>query len=290
MATDTAPTTESPAPPPYTTPPSLRNAGFILMALFAVVTVAWVALLALDELAKEESRTTRSLGVVTTVRLESDEGEITVRPGTGRTATIETIEQHGLFGSPDIELRNEGGRLIVDSDCPPITTSCTVEHVVTVPRGVPVELRTGSGDIEVAGVIGDANLHTGSGEITVDGLRDGDLTARTGSGDIEALGIVAGAVDLRSGSGEIDGDLRATSIESRTGSGDIDLSVTGAAPRSTFAKTGSGEVSLLMPDADYAVDTDTGSGEEDVQVSQDPDAANRIDVETGSGDVEIRQR
>lgn len=293
MATDTAPTTESPTPPPYTTPPPLRTAAFFLIAVLAFLTVAWVALMGLDELAKDETTTTRSLGVVQAIELETDDGEITVRPGTGREATLEAREWSGLLGGPDLDVRNENGRLVVDSDCPGwFSNACGAELVLTVPRGVPVDLQTGSGDIEVADVVGDAQLRTGSGGIEVIGLRDGNLTARTGSGDIDATRIDAGEVELRTGSGEIRVDrLRARTVESRTGSGDIDLSVAdGTPPRSIFAHTGSGEVSLLVPDASYAVHTDIGAGDEDVQVRQDPDAPHRIDVETGSGDVEIRQR
>ncbi len=297
MATQTASAPQAPGPerqpPPYTTPPSLRNALYVLLALLAFLTAAWVALMGLDELAKDETTATRSLGAVHAVQLETDDGEITVRPGTGREATLETREWSGLLGGPELEVRNERGRLVVDSNCPGwFSNACGAELVLTVPRGVPVNLRTGSGDIEVAGVVGDAKLQTGSGEIEIAGLRDGDLTARTGSGDIDASRIDAGEVALRTGSGEIHvTGLAAQEVETRTGSGDIELTIAdGTPPRSIFAHTGSGDVGLLVPDASYAVHTDIGAGDEDVQVRQDPDAPHRIDVETGSGDVEVRQR
>lgn len=295
MATQSPPApAPSPAgpPPSPTTPPSLRAAGTILASLLAVATVLWVTLLLVDELSKDERRSTRDLGALRTVQVKTDSGELTVIPADGDRTTIETVERHGLLGGPDVTMRTEGGRLVIDSDCPGfVPLSCGVDHVLRIPRGVAVELESGSGDIEVEQVAGVADLRTGSGEISLTGMRGTRLTARTGSGDIDIADARAGEVELRTGSGEIAlDDVTAGRVEARTGSGDVDLALLGAAPREILTRTGSGEVSMLVPDAAYRVTTRTGSGDEDVQVRQDPDAPSTIDVETGSGDVKVAQR
>ena len=118
-----------------------------------------------------------------------------------------------------------------------IYNNITIDYQITAPRGVALNLRTGSGDIEVDnlgrflkaqsgsgsirahGISGTADLEsgsgdielqeqsqanvqavTGSGSIRIQGL-NGGLVAHTGSGDIEAGGQLGGAAKLQTGSG-----------------------------------------------------------------------------------------
>ena len=62
-------------------------------------------------------------------------------------------------------------------------------------------------------------------------------------------------------------------------------------PDELAAETGSGNVLIVLPgDTPYAVDVETGSGEEDIQVATDPDSDHRIVARTGSCDIELRER
>ncbi len=103
----------------------------------------------------------------------------------------------------------------------------------------PVELQTGSGDVELEeSAAGDVKAKTGSGSIRIRGL-NGALVARTGSGDIEAEGRLNGPANLSSGSGSVRLHLSPDSrfdLGASTGSGDIRLNFPGAPARGSESR------------------------------------------------------
>ncbi|MCE7031260.1 hypothetical protein LY625_01230 [Lysobacter sp. GX 14042] len=135
-----------------------------------------------------------------------------------------------------------------------------VDVAGSLPAGLDVELRLGSGDADVRGVA--------------------SLDARIGSGDLEAREI-PGAVGLRVGSGDIEldgiGPLQVDSL----GSGD--LSARGIAGDARIGSVGSGD--LLLVDVDGSVQVGSiGSGDLDVRGVGGDLRVDRI----GSGDVDHR--
>jgi DUF4097 and DUF4098 domain-containing protein YvlB len=71
----------------------------------------------------------------------------------------------------------------------------------------------------------------------------------------------------------------------RTGSGDVDVSAL-RAPR-LRVDAGSGDVDVAVPDVAYSVLVDTGSGDRNVTVRQNPAARRTIQADTSSGDVSV---
>jgi len=124
-----------------------------------------------------------------------------------------------------------------------------VDIVIQMPREGDVNLRTGDGRIDVAGVKGSMLLHTGDGSENLDGV-DGKLYATTGDGHIQANG-------------------RFDELELKTGDGHVDVRATGG---STLAagwrlETGDGSVSLeVPPDLSANVDLHTSDGHIDVEM------------------------
>lgn len=146
-----------------------------------------------------------------------------------------------------------GSTLALDADCNGFLGWCSVDYVITVP---------GSTDVAV---------HNGSGDTTLTGSFGG-LTLEVGSGDVEAA------------------NLDAETVAGEVGSGDIDLELATAVP-SVQLTARSGDVSIAVPPgADYAVTTDTGSGDEQVSIATDPSSTNRMLVNTGSGDIDVDYR
>ena len=80
----------------------------------------------------------------------------------------------------------EDGHLFLFDECN--DDECSVDITASIPAGVPVEIRTGSGDIGVDDLLGTLSLHTGSGDIEGWGLGGTDLVATTGSGDVDLAG------------------------------------------------------------------------------------------------------
>ena len=269
-----------------------------LLALAAVAVVTFFsvvvgALALLDEVSQDERVTTRQLGDVRSIDLTSDEGDVELRTlPAGRPATLQVVEEHGLFGGPDVNVRDEGGRIQADSDCTAFVfgNSCSTRWILSVPRGTPVKVRTGSGDVELDGTVGTTDIRTGSGDVDVRGAEGSSMKVDTGSGDITAAGVRVRDLDLRTGSGDVElPGLTAATVRLDASSGDID--VRAAAPLTSLtAETGSGDIALRVPGGPYAVSTRTGSGDEDVRVPTDPLAARTLRLKTGSGDVEVTGR
>jgi hypothetical protein len=127
---------------------------------------------------------------------------------------------------------------------------CSVDVHAVVPAGLAVDVQTGSGDLDVSGLLGTLVLHTGSGDVRGQGLAAIELAAQTGSGDI-SLEVNEPAQNVR-------------------------------------LQTGSGDVALGVPAGSYRLSNSTGSGDRRVHdVEGDPAAPGVIEIRTGSGDVTI---
>lgn len=232
------------------------------------------------------------------VRLEGGSGRVSIHTGSGSTASIEqTIQYRG--DRPAVATHQlAAGTLVLDTDC---GRHCSADYRVTVPRGVMVTGRLGSGDIDLAGVAS-VDVESGSGTISVADV-SGNVTAQTGSGDITARGI-GGNVQVHTGSGVItasdvagtttagatSGDVNARgvtgSVDAETGSGTIKVAL--VAPASIKANAVSGDVTLTVPEGAYRVVATTGSGDQHIDVPSDPSALNMLEAHTGSGEITIR--
>ena len=232
------------------------------------------------------------------VRLEGGSGSVTIDTGSGSTTSIaQTVQYRG--DRPKVAThRLEGSTLVLDTDC---GRHCSADYRVTVPQGVAVTGRVGSGDISLAGVAS-ADVESGSGTISITDV-SGNVTAETGSGDVNARGI-GGNVQAHTGSGTVttsdvtgtttadanSGDVNARgvtgNVDAETGSGTVEVAL--VAPASIRAQAGSGDVTLTVPEGSYRVVATTGSGDQHITVPNDPSAPNTLQAHTGSGVITIR--
>ncbi|HET9959779.1 MAG TPA: DUF4097 family beta strand repeat-containing protein [Polyangiaceae bacterium] len=120
------------------------------------------------------------------------------------------------------------------------------------PRAVPIELRTGSGDVRMIEMRGNVNVETGSGDIDGTALEGADVSAHTGSGDVTLETLAAETI---------------------------------------YVQTGSGDVKLWVPSGEYQLDVTSGSGDRTIRgVTDAARATSEIYVHTGSGDLVIQGR
>ncbi|MGW0434315.1 DUF4097 family beta strand repeat-containing protein [Micromonospora sp. NPDC003197] len=222
---------------------------------------------------------------VTQITLLGDgSGDLVVHTGAVSNVQIKRVVRY-RGGEPRNTgaYRLDGTELTLDADC---GRQCSVSYDILAPEGVAVRGESGSGEVSLTRV-GTVDIKVGSGGVDIDGAT-GPVRAETGSGGIE-LTSINGAVTARTGSGKITGRrLSGGKVDVETGSGAI--SVTVETVTSVRASTASGDVELTVPAGSYQVTVDTGSGGKDVQVPHDPSATEQLDVETGSGDVTIKQR
>jgi len=110
---------------------------------------------------------------------------------------------------------------------------------VTVPAGMAVDIKDGSGDLSVSGT-GDLNVVDGSGEIRIFAIA-GNVKVKDGSGEM-TIEDVQGNVDVDDGSGEIYIVKVAGAVTVRDGFGDID--VREVQLEVTILEDGSGDVNI----------------------------------------------
>lgn len=171
----------------------------------------------------------------------------------------------------------------------------SIDYDISAPRAVTLNLRSGSGDIDVDNVGRSLKAETGSGSVKARGIA-GPADLHSGSGDIELQEQASGDVKASTGSGSVRINGLSGSLTVRTGSGDIEANgnLTGPAR----LQSGSGSIRLhLGRDAHYNVDASTGSGTIRVPSSSSSDRHHLsapvngggpvLEAHTGSGDIEI---
>ncbi|MER7013123.1 DUF4097 family beta strand repeat-containing protein [Saccharopolyspora sp. NPDC000359] len=226
---------------------------------------------------------TDPVGGVDRVQLGDGAGSVEIRyvPG-GRGEVTQRVERWGaaLWGGDDeVVHRVEDGELVLDTSC---GWNCEVSYQVALPAPVPVAGELGSGSLTVVGMRS-VQAEVGSGSIDLRAI-SGPVTARTGSGSVHVRDVDE-PVEVRSGSGRIELVDLGGRVEAETGSGEI----TGADLRGAeiVADSGSGSIELRLPADRYRVSTDTGSGDADVRVAQDPSASKQLTLSTGSGEIRV---
>lgn len=172
----------------------------------------------------------------------------------------------------------------------------SVDVEIDLPAESTVDVKAGYGDVKATGLLGDArvatgagdltfhelgaaDLRSGSGDLTVRAVRGG-LNARTGSGDI-SVGTAGDRVDLVSGSGDVELRRAEAAVRAKTGSGDVRI---GASAADLDVMTGTGDVKL---DGVHGGDIRTKTGTGDVTVGVAAGVAAFLDLNTVTGDVHV---
>ncbi|OGP03870.1 MAG: hypothetical protein A2Z91_06670 [Deltaproteobacteria bacterium GWA2_38_16] len=172
-----------------------------------------------------------------------------------------TIEKknHALFIAVDGEgLLNKGG--------------CNVDFDIQVPKKVSLNLKSGSGNIEINKVQAKLDAKLGSGDLNATLDSCNGLNAKLGSGNLAIQGLNSDA-NVKTGSGNI--ELKWARLPEK---GAVDI------------KTGSGTVSLKMPkDSKISTSFKSGSGQLHNYIGDSPDASFKISVFTGSGNLELNK-
>lgn len=144
---------------------------------------------------------------------------------------------------------------------------------VRIPARFDVFVRTGDGDVTVAGVEGIVQLQTGDGDIALGSASGPEVMIRTGDGDV-ALGAVSSRrVQVQTGDGDVAlGPIEAGDVTVRTGDGDIAIGELSGALR---ASTGDGDVMVRLG-AFAGLQISTGDG--DVTIVAPADIAANVDL------------
>jgi hypothetical protein len=239
----------------------------LIGAAFTFVFLATGAFAVAGQLGHEE-RTDPVAGPAGLRRLviEVPSGSITVR-GTA------TGDVHGSrhvsrdLVAPHLTEEVTGDALRLRATCPlAVVHSCGVSYDLEVPRDLSLVLTTHAGAVRVSGI-------------------DGDVEASSTAGPVDA-DDVGGTLAITSGAGHVRGtDLRSARVTAGSGAGGVDLVFT-EAPTSVSARSGAGSVDVTVPDDGQAYRVDArGSGNEDIQVPQDPHSPRSLALSSTAGAV-----
>jgi DUF4097 and DUF4098 domain-containing protein YvlB len=169
-----------------------------------------------------------------------------------------------------VSATQEGNRIVVEAPEPRDRRerihfgswqSPSVSLIVTAPRKLTAEVRTGDGSITADNFTGVVVLNSGDGSIRASRI-EGSLRARTGDGSI-AVTDAAGRVEADSGDGSIELAGRFEALDVRTGDGAVRLDVVnGSALKTDWnVNTGDGSITLRLPaNLDAEIDAHTGDG------------------------------
>lgn len=273
----------------------------ILPALFATV------LLTVAAHAGDFERTLHVSGA-TDVYVSTGSGGIHIFPGSDSEVHIKAHVHAGWNAGGDIEERikqisanppiTQNGKDIrigeVDAEDRRRYNNISIDYEISAPKGVALDLRSGSGDVEVDNVGRFLKGSTGSGSIRAHGI-GGPSDLHSGSGDIELQQQASGEVKASTGSGSIRINGLNGPLTARTGSGDIEAN--GALTGPSKLQSGSGSIRAHVgKDSHLSVDATTGSGT--IRIAGNSSEHHHLsaplngggaalEAHTGSGDIEI---
>jgi Putative adhesin len=282
----------------------------VLVSAAATLTLAAATAFAAD------SNFDRTLNVngSPNVSVSTGSGYIHLNPGSGNQVHIvaHVRSSHGwMSGGGDVDSRiqqivsnppivqNGDDITIGERHNNDLFRNINIDYEITLPKASSINATTGSGDVEIHDVGATVKAQSGSGSVHARGIQ-GPATLSTGSGDIELEQTAPGDVKAETGSGSIRLQGLAGALKASTGSGDIEAQ--GQPTADWRLSTGSGSVRLIVGNAKFNLDADTGSGS--VNISQPitmQGSLNKhhvsgvvngggptIRVGTGSGDIQIK--
>ncbi|MEI9921162.1 MAG: DUF4097 family beta strand repeat-containing protein [Bacteroidota bacterium] len=220
----------------------------------------------------------KSFSGVKRVKISTSSGSCEIKKSSGNTVEVEL--NHSLderYFHPTIE--QSGDRVEIGEEFNGRNFNGTIKWKISIPDGLRVTFKTGSGDLVVSDVNVELDAGTGSGDLEFTSVK-GTLDAVTGSGNVE-LSKFSGEAKINTGSGNMNlsdsdgeltancgsGDIRITQIKAEfsinTGSGNITgdkIALTG----SSHFNTGSGRARITLAESakfDIAINSGSGNAE-----------------------------
>ncbi|MGD8791992.1 MAG: DUF4097 family beta strand repeat-containing protein [Anaerolineae bacterium] len=230
---------------------------------------------------------TFDVGAAPNLRIDNFAGSVTVRAGDqGQIRLVATrrASRAADLARIQVAVSERDGGLVVETTKPFGLSNASVQIEIAAPADTYLDLHTGSGSVDVAGIHGGAVVDTGSGSVTARDLRgtvelhtgsgsvevrdmDGGLQVDSGSGSLALLGVL-GDIDAFTGSGSIDVRGARGAVHLDTGSGSLDFD--GIPQGGCRFETGTGSIVLHLPaDLDADVELETGSGTVSLQFPVD---------------------
>ena len=212
-----------------------RSRWTLLVAASAVVVLGVALVIAAWWALSSEQRVTSYTVRGSLDAISLDLGNADAEIVGGRDAPVVEVRRTDrfAFGQPAERRRDvSDGVLSLRSRCAPaILGSCSATYRVVVPNNVPVTVRTGSGDVRLAGYRGSARIQTLTGDIAASSFCGFLLQARADQGNVSATAACApDRLELRSRTGDVRAVVPAGRYRIDADSDDGTRTVRGLAP------------------------------------------------------------
>ncbi|HWH94667.1 MAG TPA: DUF4097 family beta strand repeat-containing protein [Baekduia sp.] len=232
----------------------MSTARIVILAALGLLVLSGVAFGLTEALHRTTDTRTVVANKVHKIVIHADAGDVDVRAG--------------LTG--DVVLRRHDAWLV---DRPTVTERYA--------DGV-LEINTRCGDLKVV-------LRCRS-DLRIDAPPEIDVTVRTRSGDVDLRGL-SGRADVETDSGDIRTHrLEPVTVRAMTQAGDVSLDLFGQ-PARTEAESDAGDVDVTVPYGQYRVDTSAKGGDAKVEgLIRDDLAPQAIVALTSVGDIVVRAR
>jgi DUF4097 and DUF4098 domain-containing protein YvlB len=289
--------------------------GFVIVAILclcalvvAVAGVSWIRDLSSDgggEIGRNSERIEQAFEVGESPGLTIDNftGDITIRAGEAGIIEVVAVKKASSSGNLeriDLEMTERDGGLIIETRKPSALSRASVDFEITTPADTRLDLRVGTGDVDVGGLTGGAAVDTGTGDVELRNLAGG-VEVDIGTGDATLMGV-DGEANVHSGTGNMSVLGASGPARLDVGTGDIDYE--GAPEGDCRFETGTGDIRLKLPaDLNVRVDLEVGTGSIDVGYDVEGDVSRRdvrgtigsgqegtISAETGTGDIDLVRR
>ena len=271
----------------------MRNAAPMLLALLTMATPGT----ARSESWHEESTRSIPLTGIRSLRIENARGQVNVARASGseiRLSALKVVRSNDekwakrVSAETRVIAENRGGEYTVRVMYPQRQTvkirfwdlfsdfelpRVEIRLALDVPDGIPVTLKSTSGDLTSTGIRRPQLIESTSGDLSVTDARV--VRANTTSGDVHVADC--GAVSVRTVSGDLVADRMRGALSATTTSGNVRVK---EAADSLSVSTTSGDITV--DSAPRGIDVGTASGE--VSIVK---AAGRITIDSGSGDVSV---
>jgi hypothetical protein len=206
--------------------------------------------------ALHRTKDTRSIvsGKVHKIVVRADAGDVDIRAGLTGDVVLQRHDAW-LVDRPSVHESYVNGVLTIDTRCGGLKAvlRCRSNLMIDAPPEVDVQVKTESGDVDLRGLSGRADIETDSGDIR---------THR----------------------------LEPVTVRAMTDAGDVSLDLFGQ-PTRTEAKSDAGDVRVTVPYGQYRVDTNADGGNAKVEgLIRDDLAPQAIVALTQVGDIVVRAR
>lgn len=270
-----APSGSTPAPTtPRSGSPRVRRAWRIGGTVVTVVVLTWGLVQVVGVLGRSTAAVDVELEAagIEELLVEVASGSIEIRGTDDELVRVRGEVTSGLTSTRHRE-QLVGGRFVVSSECVggPLSTFCAVDHVIEVPRAMPVVVRSSETSVRLEGLTGRVDVETRNDAVTGDELSGSEVRIESRNAPVALNSVRSPVVSVRTAN-----DAVTTAFDEPVDQLTIDSS--------------NGAVEVVLPDTPdpYAVALDTSNGAEVVSVRTDPTALRRVTVRTSNDDISVR--